>query len=198
MRSQLTLFLNPLIGLYLLTFALRLGMQWVRADFRNPMVQFVLKITNPLVGPLQRFMPAIYKVDSSSLLVYVLLCWGAMLVQLGLECFLMPDLLTSFIISLIYGLRLLLSTYTFVIFGYIILSWVSQGNQNPTLMMVSQLLGSLARPVLAPVQRIIPPIAGLDLSPIFLLITLQALANMLVSPAFSLVADMNCNLGPII
>jgi YggT family protein len=198
LRSQLTLFLDPLIGLYVLSFALRLGMQWVRADFRNPLVQFVLKITNPLVGPFQRFIPAIYKIDSSSLLVYVLLCWGAMLVLLGLECFMMPDLLTSFILGMLYGLRLLLSTYTFVIFGYIILSWISQGNNNPSLMMVSQLLGSLAKPVLKPVQQIIPPIAGLDLSPIFLLIALQAIASMLVSPAFSLVTGLNCNIGAII
>ena len=198
MRSQLTLFLDPLIGLYILTFALRLGMQWVRADFRNPLVQFVLRVTNPLVGPLQRFMPAIYKIDSASLLVYVVLCWAAMLILLSLECFLMPDLLSTFILGLIYGLRLLLNTYTFVLFGYIILSWVMQGNYNPQLMMISQLLGSLAKPVLQPVQKVIPPIAGLDLSPIFVLIALQAFASMLASPAYSLVSGLNCNIGTII
>ena len=108
MRSQLTLFLDPLIGLYILTFALRLGMQWVRADFRNPLVQFVLRITNPLVGPLQRVMPTIYKLDSASLLVYAGLCWAAMLILLSLECFMMPDLLSTFALGIIYGVRLLL------------------------------------------------------------------------------------------
>jgi len=198
LRSQLTLFIDPLIGLYILTFALRIGMQWVRADFRNPLVQFILKITNPLVGPLQRFMPRVYKIDTASLLVYMLLCWAAMLILLALECFMMPDLLTTLALGIIYGLRLLLNVYTFVLFGYVILSWITQGNYNPQLMMISQLLGSLAKPILTPVQRIIPPIAGLDLTPIFVLIALQAFASMLVQPAFSLVAGLNCNIGSII
>jgi YggT family protein len=198
LRSQLTLFLDPLIGLYVLTFALRLGMQWVRVDYRNPIVQFVVKVTNPLVMPLQRLLPPIYKIDTATLVVYMLLCWATMLILLALECFLMPDLLRTFVLGLIYGARLLLNTYTFLLFGYVILSWVMQGGHNPSLTMISQLLSSLARPLLSPVQRIIPPIAGLDLSPIFVLIALQALARMAVGPAYRLALDFNCNIGVII
>ncbi len=173
-------------------------MQWVRADYRNPIVQFVVKVTNPLVTPLQRLLPPIYKIDTATLVVYVLLCWATMLILLALECFLMPDMLRTIALGIIFGARLLLNTYTFVLFGYVILSWVMQGNYNPSLAVISQLLGSLARPMLAPVQRIIPPIAGLDLSPIFLLIALQAFARMLVGSGYQLALDFNCNIGIII
>lgn len=192
MRSQLTLFLDPLIGLYVLTFALRLGMQWVRADFRNPIVQFVLKVTNPLVMPLRRLLPPVYKIDTATLVVYVLLCWATMSILTALECVLMPDILTTLGLGIFYGIRLLLHTYTFVILGYVILSWIGQGGYNPSIMMMSQVLGELSRPVLRPVQRLIPPIAGLDLSPIFLLVATQAVAQMFLTPALRLARGYDC------
>lgn len=198
MRSQFTLILDPLIGLYILTFALRLGMQWVRADFRNPVVQFVLNITNPLVMPFKRFMPPIYKIDTATLVVYVLLCWAAMGILSALECAVTPDVFTLFGLGLMYGLRLLLSTYTIVILGHVILSWISQGGHNPSIAIISGLLSALARPVLMPVQKIIPPIAGFDLSPIFVLIALQASSQMLLTPAYQLAANFNCPLSAIL
>ena len=198
MRSSLTLFLDPLIGLYILTYALRLAMQWVRADYRNPIVQFVLKVTNPLVLPLRRVLPPVYKIDTATLVIYVILCWAGISLLASLECFLMPDFGSLFALGLLYGARLILSTYTFIVLGYVLLSWIVAGGYNPNIAMLYGMLGELARPVMAPLQKIIPPIGGLDLSPIFLLIGMQALASMLYSPAIRLVAGYNCNLGPIL
>ncbi|MCP4001606.1 MAG: YggT family protein [Gammaproteobacteria bacterium] len=198
MRSQLTLFLDPLIGLYVLTFALRLGMQWVRADFRNPIVQFVLKVTNPLVIPFRQFIPPFRKLDTATLIVYILLCWATMGILLSLECFLMPDILTTLALAILYSIRLLLNTYTFIIIGYVVLSWISQGNYNPSLIMLSSLLRSLAQPVLAPVQRVIPPIGGLDLSPIIILITLPAVTQMLLKQGYRIAEGFNCGLNAIL
>jgi YggT family protein len=198
LRSQFTLFLDPLIGLYILTFALRLGMQWVRADFRNPIVQFVLKLTDPLVTPFRKILPPIAKLDSATLAVYILLCWAAMAILTTLECEATPDILTTLGLGIIYGVRMLLNTYTFVIFGYVILSWIGQGGHNPSIMMMSKLLTDLAQPVMRPIQKIIPPIGGLDLSPILVLIVLQALGNMLFSPASQLGRPYGCLLASII
>jgi YggT family protein len=198
LRSQLTLFLDPLIGLFILTFALRLGMQWVRADFRNPIVQFVLKVTNPLVMPFRRLIPPFRKLDTATLIVYLLLSFAAMGILSSLECFLMPDILTVLALGILYGVRLLLNTYTFVIIGYVILSWVGQGGYNPSIVMISSLLKDLAHPVLAPVQRLIPPIGGLDLSPIFVLITLPAVAQMLLKQGYRLADGYNCGLNAIL
>ncbi len=199
MRSTLTLILDPLIGLYALTFAMRLAMQWVRADYRNPIVEFILKVTNPLVMPFQRMLPPIYKIDTATAFIYILVCWAAMGVLTMLECFITPSLLTTLGLGALYGLRLLVNMYTFILFGYVILSWVSQGGgYNPSLTMISALLGQLATPILRPIQRIIPPIAGMDLSPIFILIALQAIAQMFYGPGFQLTANNNCNLGAIL
>lgn len=198
MKNSLTLFINPLLGLYILTFALRLGMQWVRADFRNPIVQFVLKVTNPLVMPFRSFLPPVYKIDTATALVYLLLCWGAISLLTTLECTLMPDLLTLFGLGLLYGIRLLLNTYSIVILGFVLMSWIGQGGHNPSVMMLANVLGALAKPVLTPVQRVLPSIAGLDLSPVLLLITLQACAQMLFAPAYRMTADYNCALMGIL
>ena len=198
MRSTLTLFLDPLIGLYVLTFAMRLAMQWVRADFRNPIVQFVLKVTNPLVMPFRKVLPPIYKLDTATAFVFVLLCWAAMVILTLLECFIAPPLLTNLGLGVLYGLRLILNMYSFIVFGYVILSWISQGGYNPSLAMVSALLSQLANPVMRPIQKIIPPIAGLDLSPIFILIALQAIAQMFYGPGLQLTANYNCSIGAIL
>lgn len=198
MRSTLTLILDPLIGLYALCFAMRLAMQWVRADFRNPIVQFVLTVTNPLVLPLRRVAPPIYKIDTATLIIYLLMGWAAMTVLTALECFIKPGVITTFFLGCFYCLRLLLSAYTFIIIGHVILSWIGQGSNNPSVLMISRLLDQLARPVMQPVQKIIPPIAGLDLSPIFLLIGLQVLSQILMAPAYSLVTGKNCLLVGIL
>jgi YggT family protein len=173
-------------------------MQWVRADYRNPIVQFILKITNPLVMPLHKFIPSIYKIDTATLTVYMLLCWAGISILTLLECATTPDIFTTLILGVIFSIRVLLNTYTFVILGFVILSWIGQGGYNPSIAMMSQVLGQLAQPILRPVQRIIPPIAGLDLTPIFVLIFAQAIARMLIGPAYQAAQGYNCLLIGII
>ena len=142
MRSTLTLILDPLIGMYALCFAMRLAMQWVRADFRNPIVHFVLTVTNPLVLPLRRFVPPVYKIDTATLIIYILMGWAAMTVLTALECFIKPDVFTTLLLGCFYCVRLLLSAYSFIIIGYVILSWNRPGWRLTTrqLMMISAAL----------------------------------------------------------
>ena len=73
MQSGLVYILQSLVNLYLIAFALRLAMQWVRADFRNPIVKFVLTVTNPLVLPLRKVIPGYGGLDMASLLLALLL-----------------------------------------------------------------------------------------------------------------------------
>ncbi|MDP6436056.1 MAG: YggT family protein [Gammaproteobacteria bacterium] len=198
MANGLVYILQSLIGLYLLAFVLRLGMHWARSDFRNPIVQFVLTVTNPLVLPLRRFVPPVYKIDTSTLVIFFLLQWAAMGILAPLACQTSPGIATVLGLTVVAGLRLTLNVYTFIIFGYVILSWIGQGSYNPSIAMISGLLRSLAEPMLAPFRRIIPPIGGFDLSPIFLLIGLQALAQTLVTPAVRLARPFLCQIGVII
>jgi YggT family protein len=198
MQSGLIYILQSLVDLYLIAFVLRLAMQWVRADFRNPIVQFVLTVTNPLVLPLRQFIPPIYKIDTATLLVFLLLQLAATGILAQLGCAVGPDLLTLAGLAIIRGLRQILNVYFYVVFGYVLMSWISQGAYNPSLAMIGTVLKQIAEPVLTPVQKWIPPIGGLDLSPLFLLLALGAITRMLYSPAQQLAGGFLCPLGVIL
>lgn len=198
MQSGLVFVLQALADLYLLAMALRLAMQWVRADFRNPIVQFVVTVTNPPVVPLQKFLAPIYKIDSATLAVFVLLQFIVIGVLSSLSCIATPDIITLFWLAVIRGLRLILNMYFFLIFGYVLMSWIAGGSYNPSLAMLGNMLRELVGPVMRPVQKLIPPIAGWDLSPIFVLIGLGAFTRMLLSPAQALAAGFMCPLGFIL
>jgi len=188
------------MDLYLLAFALRLAMQWVRSDYRNPIVQFVLTVTNPVVLPLRKFIPPAGKLDTATAIAYFLLLFLFSLILLNLICQTAPDLVSMLAIATLRGIRLLLSVYLFLIFGYVILSWISMGGQggsNPTLAAISNLLGQLVHPVLAPFRKFIPLIGGLDLSPIALLLVIGALRETMLSFAVQF-STMGCPAGIIV
>lgn len=198
MLSGLLYILQSLLDLYLGAMALRLAMQWVRADYRNPIVQFIVKITDPLVKPLQRMLGRIYKIDMATLVVFLALQWLTVALLASLACLGMPDLLSLFGVAVVRALRTVLNVYFFMIFGYVLLSWVAGGGYNPSVAMVSEVLRQLVQPVMAPVQRLIPPIAGFDLSPVFVLLGLGAVTRALVGPAQQMVAGFSCIVGAIV
>ena len=185
MTSGLVYILRSLMDLYLITFALRLAMQWVRADFRNPIVQFVLTVTNPLVNPLRKLVPPVGKFDLATAIVYLLLLWIFSSVMVNIVCQPAPDILSMLALAAIRGIRLLLSVYLFLVIGYVLLSWITMsaqgGGYNPSLASLANLLDELVRPILAPFRKYIPLIGGLDLSPIALLLVIGALKEVMVS-----------------
>jgi YggT family protein len=156
-----------LVTVFLLRFLLPL----VRADARNPLSQAVLRITNPLVLPLRRVIPAAGRIDTASLvalLLVQLVTTAIVFVLMGIGLARPGALFQSALLSLALTV---LQFYKFAVLIYVILSWVAPGTYSPS----ASLLASLCEPLLRPVRRIIPPLAGLDLSAIFVLIGLQAL-----------------------
>ncbi len=186
MQSALIFILRTLFDLYVLVFVLRLLMQWARVDTRNPFVQFILRVTNPLVMPLRRLLPPIGRLDSATLmaLLGLQMLGTVLLVQIG--CIGKPGIVPILLITVLGIVRLILTVFFWTIIIYAVLSWVSSGGHNPAAALVS----SLAEPLLKPVRRVIPTIGGLDLSPIFVLIALQAL--MMVLPTRQLWSAMLC------
>jgi len=186
MRDALTFILRTLVDLYIIVFALRLIMQWVRADTRNPLTQFVLTVTNPLVLPLRRFMPPIGRVDTATLTIIIVLQAALILALINFACVGSPDVIQILMLTAVRLINLFLRIYLFIILIYVILSWVSPGNYNPA----ANLLAAIAEPVLQPLRRIIPPIGGLDLSALFALILIQALTMLI--PAGQVMAGLIC------
>lgn len=178
--------IQTLFGLYILAVMLRLLLQWARADFYNPVSQFLVKITNPPLRPLRRIIPGWGGIDIASVLLLIAL-------QM-LELFLvntaigraqsLPGLALGAVVELI---SLLLNIYIFGIIIQAILSWVAPTSYNP----VIGLIHSLTEPLLAPARRFIPPISGMDLSPIAVLVLLQLTKMLVLAP----LADVSRQLG---
>ena len=145
---------------------LRWWLQWNRADFYNPMSQFVVKATNPIIIPLRRVIPSIGKIDSATV-------FAAFVLSL-LKVFAVALLFTGYssIVVLVMkaGLNIVLQglyLLFYVLLARAIMSWFSQG-RTP----LEHLFSQLTEPLLAPIRRVVPPIGMLDLSTMVLVIAL--------------------------
>jgi YggT family protein len=162
---------DTLIGLYQVLLLLRLLMQLTRADFRNPIGRGIVQLTDPLILPLRRILPPLGKVDSASVLAIIIVsALKAWLLRL-LMGFGLPGPMVMLNAVAIDLLRLVLRTYLISIILNAILSFVAPGNYSPA----QSILASICNPVLNPIRRVIPAIAGLDLSPLWACIAIQAL-----------------------
>jgi YggT family protein len=176
LTNPLEFLITTLFSLYILAVMLRFLLGAVRADFYNPVSQFLVRITNPVLAPMRKIIPSAGKYDTSALLLMLLL----QIVSLVLMVLLRGSSV-SIVALLLFAVAelvlLLINIFIFSIVIQVILSWINPGIYTP----VGALLHSLTNPVLAPIQRVIPPVAGIDLSPLFALICLQVL-KMLIHP----------------
>ena len=174
LSGALIYLISTLTDLYVTAILLRLLLQWVRADFYNPLSQFLVKITNPVIIPARRLIPSVGKLDTASVVVMLLL-----------------EMLQLIIINLLskseYGFQFLflfaiqkllialLLTYFILIIARVIVSWIASQSRHPLIPLIYQ----LTEPVLRPISRLVPPLGGVDLSPLFVLIALRALLLLL-------------------
>ena len=169
MQPALIFIIKTIAQLYLLVLLLRFWLPLLRADFRNPLAQGILRITSPIVVPLRRLLPSIGRIDTATIVVAFAIQYLTFLVVLAMAGHIVatiPVLITTLIELGI----LTLNMFFFVILIKIILSWVAPNTHN----YATVLLSTMAEPVLRPFRQIIPPIGGLDISPIFAIILLQA------------------------
>ena len=163
--------LDALFTLVLVAFLLRVILPLVDAGFRNPIGEAVLKVTDPLVLPLRRLFKPVGRIDVAAVVALVLVQLLATVLLLGLGgvgALALPVVVLHALRSL---LDLTLQFFTVCLLIYVVLSWVAPDVRNPAV----QLLARVCEPVLRPVRRVLPPLGGLDLSPLLLLIALQAL-----------------------
>jgi YggT family protein len=169
--------IQTLGSLYLLVVLLRFILQLVRADFYNPLSQFIVRATQPLVAPLRRVIPSVAGLDLASLVLAVLVQMLLMSVIVMLMGYALPNPLQILVWSLVAVTALFLKVFFFALIISIILSWVAPRSSNPAAMLVQQ----ICEPVMAPIRRVIPAMGGLDLSPIFAFIALRLLDMLVIA-----------------
>jgi YggT family protein len=171
--EALIFIVRTLLQVLLVTvFLLRVLLPLVRADSRNQLSQAVIRLTNPLVLPLRRVLPPIGKADTASIVALLVVQFATTATLWLLGAYPGVVALGQFIhIALLSLLLTILQFYTFAILLYILLSWIAPGTYSPG----AALLSSLCEPILQPVRRVVPPIAGIDFSALFVVIGLQAL-----------------------
>jgi YggT family protein len=172
-----TFLIETLVGLYILIVMLRFLLQLARADFYNPVSQFIVKATQPPLAPLRRLIPGIAGLDLAAVVFMFVLKFAELWLITGLLG-MTPQAGGLAILSVAELLGLAINVYLFSILIQVIISWVNPGMYNP----VMGLLHSLNEPLLAPARRLIPPISGLDLSPIAVIIVLQLASMLAVAP----------------
>ncbi|UXD89014.1 YggT family protein [Thalassolituus hydrocarboniclasticus] len=176
--SQVGLLLvHTLGGLALLIIMLRFLLQLVRADFYNPISQFLVKATNPVLIPLRRIIPGFGGLDIASLvLAYVVqvIVYGLITMLKGYG---IP--LNYLLIWAPLGLFVLcMNIYFWGMLITVIASWIAPGSYNPALILINQIL----EPVVRPVRKMMPDLGGLDLSPMVVMLSLLVIQALIVGP----------------
>ena len=175
--SALAQIFNTIAGLYLLLVVARFLLQLAKADFYNPISQAVFRATDPVVRVLRSFIPGYRGVDFSSLILAFIVQFLAISVTILLYGGSIPSV--GFIItwSFIGVLNFIILFYYYALIASIIMSFVMMfsGNMNPHPILL--LVWQITEPIMAPFRRVIPPMGGLDFSPIFIFLIIGLIRN---------------------
>lgn len=171
--------IETIFGLYLVAVMLRVLLQMVRADFYNPVSQFLVKVTNPPLIPLRRIIPGFGGIDFPAIVLMLIIQLVEVLLIVVVQG-ISPAFTGLVVLAIAKLLFLLTNVFLFAILIQVVISWVNPGAYNP----VVSLLYSINEPILSRARRILPPISGFDLSPVIALIFLQLIKMLLIQPVY--------------
>lgn len=170
--------IEVIFGLYIMAILLRFILQQVRADFYNPVSQVLVKVTNPLLKPLRRFIPGYLGIDWPAIILAI----AFQAVEIVLVFFIVagqvPAPLGLLVLSIAKLLQTVIYIFMFVIFVQVVISWINPGVYNP----ITNLLYKISEPIMRPARNLLPPMGGFDLSPMLVLIGLQLALMLIVAP----------------
>ena len=178
LREALIYLVSTLFGLYLFAVMLRFLLQWVRADFNNPVSQFVVLVTNPLLRPLRRYIPGFRGIDFPSLLLMLMLKVTELFLVSVIATGRAPGWAGLMVLSLASLLQFAIYVFMFAVFLQVLLSWVSPGAFNPVTVIVYR----LTEPLLGRARALLPPAGPLDFSPLIVLVGLQLCIILIIKP----------------
>lgn len=172
-QGALLFLIDLVFSIYVFIVLTRFVLQLARADFYNPISQFVLRATNPLLVPLRRIIPGWRGLDIASLVLVVILIIAKVLILFALQYGGLPsDLAPQLLVYTLRTLASLLLDYVFwAVLIRVILSWVAPDPSNPVVRVVVQ----ITEPIMAPCRRLLPAMGGLDLSPLIVLLGVEVL-----------------------
>jgi YggT family protein len=187
--SPLMLIINTLFDIYILLVLLRFLLQMVRADFFNPVSQFIERLTIPPRRLLRSFIPNIGGQETASIVLCLLLIYAKFTVMrlLSIPAAHIGGVLAPigsvsyaglFVLCIADLVALVLTVFLVAVIIQVILSWVSPGHYNPVIGLVNR----IAEPVLKPIRKFIPPLGGLDLTPLFASLLLLVVKMLIVPP----------------
>jgi YggT family protein len=171
LSAVLIYLVQTLLGLFLIAMLLRFLLQMVRADFYNPISQFVVKLTNPLVIPLRAIIPGYAGIDFASLVLVFLLQMAGIALVFLLRLGALPPLHSLVLGAMLGVVALLVQFYFFALLAMIILSWVAQGSRHPAILLLYQ----VTEPIMAPFRKLLPAMGGLDFSPIIVFVLINVI-----------------------
>jgi YggT family protein len=166
---------DTLLWLLTLAFVLRLLFQWVRADFRDPMADAIVRVTNWLIMPLRKVLPPVGKVDTATVIAVIAVASLRTFAAMAMAGAGSGDVVSFLRITSIDLAGLVLRIYLFALLLYWLTSFVSPSGYAPGV----RLLAQLCEPILKPVRRIIPPIGQIDFSVLWVSIVIGALLVLL-------------------
>jgi len=184
MSDPIIFLIDTLFSLYILAVLLRFLLQWCGADFYNPISQFLVKVTHPPLKILRRFVPSIGKIDTSALILVLVLQMIAdfsILLLKGVTI----NIGALTILSITQLISLLINVMVFAVFARALLSWINQGAFDAA----ASILATLTEPLLNICRKVIPSMGGIDLSPLAALLLLQ-LAKMVILPPLHELANL--------
>lgn len=160
--STVYFIVSTLLTLSIYLVILRLWMQYTRVNYYNPCTQFVIKLTQPIIGPLRKILPAIGRIDTATVSVLYLLALVKFIFAMGFISQ-MSNQYSFDLRSLMGAFLIILHDFGYLIFWILliraILSWVSRGRSD-----LEEILAQLSEPLIAPIRRFVPPIGSIDLS----------------------------------
>jgi YggT family protein len=162
--------IETLFSLYIGAVVLRMLLGYAGANFYNPLSQFLVKVTNPVLVPLRRFIPSIGKIDTAA----IVLALGLTLIKMILLSFIVfgsVNIIGVLFASIIDLLKVIIWVYIISLLIQAVMSWIGSAHGNP----VAPLIHSLTEPLLRPIRRVIPNIGALDLSPLVVILILNIL-----------------------
>lgn len=168
--------------LYILAVLLRYLLARVRADFYNPISQLLVKVTNPAIKPLRRFIPGYFGIDWPSIVLLFFVQGCEIIIIALVTSGRIPAPMGLFVLTFAHLLQTVVYVYMFIIIIQIVISWVNPGAYNP----ITVIMYQLSEPILKPARRLIPPAGGFEWSPMVVIIIINLVLILIVSPLMDL------------